>query len=112
MEADEITALRKRLGLTMGQLGEKLGVPQATVIQWEHAERFPTKAHVAKLKALASDEGGSAAKRAQADAAASIYAPFLAEDDLWVLLRKLLFHPELRKRALDLAASFPDPAGR
>ncbi len=109
MEADEIRALRKRLGLTMGQLGEKLGVPQATVIQWEHGERFPTKAHVAKLEALAREES---VKPARAEETASIYAPFLAEDGLWVLLRKLLFHPELRKRVLDLAASYDDPARR
>lgn len=112
MEADEIRALRKRLGLTMGKLAEMLGVPQATVIQWEHAERFPTKADVAKLETLAREEGATLAKHGTAEAAQSIFAPFLAEGDLWVLFRKLLFHPELRKRALDLAASYEDPADR
>lgn len=109
MEAGEIRALRKRLGLTMGKLAEMLGVPQATVIQWEHAEGFPTKAHVAKLEALARGDGGTQAKQ---EASQSVFAPFLADVDLWVLFRKLLFHPELRKRVLELAASYEDPADR
>jgi transcriptional regulator with XRE-family HTH domain len=111
LEADDIRALRKRLGLSMGQLGEKLGVPQALIIQWEHGDGFPTKAHVARLEKLARGEDPLAGKRSRKATPGSFYAPILADESFAVLLRKLLFHEELRARALELAAEYDDPAG-
>lgn len=108
MEAGEIRALRVRLKLTMAQLGEKVGVSQSTITAWESGERFPTKEHADKLRAL--DEGaGSTVKRPPLDEAA-LWAPFLASPEFATLLRKLLFHPELRRKAQELAATYRDPA--
>ena len=108
MEADEIRALRKRLKLTMAQLGDKLGVPQATVIQWELGERFPTKAHVQKMRALENQSPDAPA--AKPTPGESVWAPFLGAPEFGALLRKLLVHPELRARALELAREYSDPA--
>lgn len=110
LEAGEIRALRVRLKLTMAQLGEKIGVPQSTVTQWELGERFPTKAHVGKLRAL-EQELGTTVKSPPSDADA-LWAPFLGSPEFAGLLRKLLFHPELRAKAIELAAAYPDPATR
>ena len=108
MEAGEIRALRVRLKLTMAQLGEKVGVSQSTITAWESGEKFATKEHVDKLRAL--DEGSeSTAKKPPLDEAA-VWAPFLASPEFAALLRKLLFHPELRRKALALAATYRDPA--
>jgi transcriptional regulator with XRE-family HTH domain len=110
LEAAEIRALRVRLKMTMAQLGEKVGVSQSLVTQWESGERFPTKAHVTKLLALAGEAPSSKETERVEDAA--LYAPFLATPEFASLLRKLLFHPELRAKALELAKSYADPATR
>jgi transcriptional regulator with XRE-family HTH domain len=110
LEAGEIRALRVRLKLTMAQLGEKLGVSQSTVTQWELGERFPTKVHVGKLRALEKEQE-STVKNAPRDEDA-LWAPFLGTPEFASLLRKLLFHPALRQRALELAAAYADPAAR
>lgn len=110
MEAGEIRALRVRLRLTMAQLGAKLGVTQTTVTEWELGEKFPTKAHVSKLRALEA-KADSPGESPPVDEAA-LWAPFLAEKEFAALLRKLLFHPELRRKALELAARYKDPADR
>ena len=108
MEAGEIRALRQRLKLTMAQLGERLGVSQSTVTAWELGEKFPTKAHVDKLRAI-EKEGAGAPKPAPMDSAA-LSAPFLADPRFASLLRKLLFHPELRDKAFELSSAYRDPA--
>jgi len=108
LEAGEIRALRQRLKLTMAQLGAHLGVSGSTVTAWEHGDQFPTKAHVDKLRALEKD-GAIREKPAKRDEAA-LAAPFLADPAFAALLRKLLFHPELRHKALELSSSYRDPA--
>jgi len=110
LEAGEIRALRVRLKLTMAQLGAKIGVPQSTVTQWELGERFPTKAHVGKLRAL--EKGLESTGETPPHDDAVLWAPFLASPEFAGLIRKLLFHPELRRKALELAASYSDPATR
>ena len=41
MKPKQITALRKKLGLTQSQLARKLGVNRAAVCQWEHGSQNP-----------------------------------------------------------------------
>ena len=53
---DEIRALRQRLRCTMQELAAALDVEPRTVISWEDAELFPTKAAIDRMRAL--DERG------------------------------------------------------
>jgi transcriptional regulator with XRE-family HTH domain len=41
MNAKQISALRKKLGLTQSELARKLGVNRAAVCQWEHGSQTP-----------------------------------------------------------------------
>lgn len=107
MEAADIRALRRRLGLTMAQLAEKVGVAQSDVTAWELGEKFPTKAHVQKLRALESAPAADGKPSPKLDGA--LWAPFLTSPEFGALLRKLLFHPELRAKAQELAAAYRDP---
>ncbi|KKL69643.1 hypothetical protein LCGC14_2112860 [marine sediment metagenome] len=54
--AGRIKALRKNLGLTQQQFGDRLGVRQTTVAHWERGTRTPTG--YAALEALLSLEHG------------------------------------------------------
>jgi DNA-binding transcriptional regulator YiaG len=41
MNQKQISALRKKLGLTQSELARKLGVNRAAVCQWEHGTQKP-----------------------------------------------------------------------
>jgi transcriptional regulator with XRE-family HTH domain len=41
MNQKQISALRKKLGLTQSELARKLGVNRAAVCQWEHGTQTP-----------------------------------------------------------------------
>jgi transcriptional regulator with XRE-family HTH domain len=112
MDADELKALRKELGVTARDLAATLGVEQETVLEWERGELFPTKAHVDKLEELRRAGPGSVPKRAKKGASP---LELLADPAIWTLLRKLLVHDSLRREVLRLAEKHPDPldgAGR
>lgn len=107
---DEIRALRKSLKCTMQELADALGIEARVVMEWEDGEMFPTRRHVEKMKAL-STEGPSAVPRKGRRRAAESLTPMqvLADPELWRLVRKLLCHAELRKRALELAETYDEP---
>lgn len=50
MTADEIRALRARLGLTQVEFAHALGVTPATVSRWENGTAAPSKLALAMLR--------------------------------------------------------------
>lgn len=107
MTPDDIRALRKELGCSTRELATRLGVEQSTIIAWEKADLFPTKAMVAKMTSM-KEQGRRDAPSEKGDNALKA----LADPGLWELLRKLVAHPALRAEVAKIAARFPDPAAR
>jgi transcriptional regulator with XRE-family HTH domain len=104
---DEIKALRKELGCTAKELAGALDVDQATVLAWEKAELFPTKAYVEGMNVLRAKGPGSIPRRSKGgDPVKSLADPLV-----WELLRKIAAHKKLRDEVAKLAAKYPDPAG-
>ncbi|MFW0859476.1 MAG: helicase-related protein [Dehalococcoidia bacterium] len=62
--AEWIRALRKRLGLTQGQLSERLGVTYVTVSRWENSQARPSRLSLKALTALAETPSKSALTQA------------------------------------------------
>jgi transcriptional regulator with XRE-family HTH domain len=105
---DEIKALRKELACTAKELAAALGVEQATVLAWEKAELFPTKAYVDRMAELRA-KGPSAVPR-KAKGAEPPIGKSLADPQVWELLRKVLAHKKLRDEVAKLAEKYADPA--
>lgn len=108
MTGDDVKALRKELGCTAKELAAALGVDQATVLAWEKADLFPTKAYVDQMGALRAKGPGSIPKKAKAGG-----DPIkgLADPQVWEILRKIAAHKKLRDEVAKLAEKYPDPAG-
>jgi transcriptional regulator with XRE-family HTH domain len=103
---DAIKALRKELGCTAKELAGALDVDQATVLAWEKAELFPTKAYVDGMNALRAKGPGAVPKKSKGgDPIKSLGDPLV-----WELLRKIAAHKRLRDEVAKLAAKYPDPA--
>ncbi|HLK37962.1 MAG TPA: helix-turn-helix domain-containing protein [Polyangiaceae bacterium] len=107
MTPDEIKALRKELGCTAKELAAALGLEQATVMAWEKADLFPTKAYVDRMNELRAKGPGSVPRKAKAGAD-PIKA--LTDPQVWELLRKIAAHKRLRDEVVKLADKYPDPA--
>jgi transcriptional regulator with XRE-family HTH domain len=105
MTPDEIKALRKELACTAKELAAALDVAQATVLAWEKADLFPTKAYIDKMNALRA-KGPSAIPR-KAKGGDPMKA--LGDPSVWQLVRKILVHKKLRDEATKLAEKYPDP---
>jgi transcriptional regulator with XRE-family HTH domain len=105
---DEVKALRKELSCTAKELAAVLGVDQATVLAWEKAELFPTKAHVDRMSALRAK--GAAAFPRKPKVAGGDPVQSLADPKVWELLRKIAAHKKLRDEVAKLAETYPDPA--
>jgi transcriptional regulator with XRE-family HTH domain len=105
---DDIKALRKELACTAKELAAALGVDQATVLAWEKAERFPTKAYVEMMSDLRARGGGAIPRKAKggADPLKSLADPLV-----WELFRKIAANKKLRDEVAKIAKSYPDPAG-
>ncbi len=110
MSPEEIRALRKQLRCTMQELAAALGIEPSVVVAWEDAEMFPTRQYVEKMKVLA-EKGPSAVPRRGRRNRAEAMTPMqaLSDPELWRLLRKLLAHPELRRKATELAEAYDEP---
>jgi DNA-binding transcriptional regulator YiaG len=104
---DEIKALRKELSCTAKELAGALGLEQATVLAWEKAELFPTKAYVDRMNQLRA-KGPAAIPRKAKAAADPVKA--LADPQVWELLRKIAAHKPLRDQVAKLAEKYADPA--
>jgi transcriptional regulator with XRE-family HTH domain len=59
----EIRELRAALGLTMKQLGARLGVAESTVSLWEASKRHPRFETLVKLNELAAGPAKPTARR-------------------------------------------------
>jgi transcriptional regulator with XRE-family HTH domain len=107
MSPEEIKALRKQLACTARELAASIDTDQATVLAWEKAELFPTKAYVVRMRDLQT-KGPVAVVRKAKPGTDPVKA--LADPELWTLLRKLAAHKRLRDEVAKLAESYPDPA--
>jgi transcriptional regulator with XRE-family HTH domain len=105
---DEIKALRKELACTAKELAGAIGVDQPTVLAWEKAELFPTKAFIDRMAELRT-KGPSAIPR-KARGAETDPLKSLADPKVWELLRKIAAHKKLRDEVAKLAEPYPDPA--
>jgi|GEM_PF-695313 len=105
---DDIKALRKELACTAKELAAALGIEQATVLAWEKAELFPTKAYVDRMSELRAKGPGAVPKKAKAGADP---IKSLADPQVWELVRKIAAHKKLRDDVAKLADKYPDPAG-
>lgn len=107
MSPEDIKALRKELSCTAKELAGALGVDQATVLSWEKADLFPTKAYVDRMAELRL-KGPGAIPRKSKGAGDPIKS--LTDPQLWELVRKLAAHKRLRDEVVKLAEKYPDPA--
>ena len=105
MSPEEIKQLRKDLKLTARQLADQIKAEAEDVWAWESGERFPTKRHVTRMLALRKSGIAPAPRR---DGPAS-QLDKLADPNLWLLVRKLVAHPELFSKVSELAKSYSDP---
>jgi transcriptional regulator with XRE-family HTH domain len=108
MSPDDIKALRKELACTAKELAAALGIEQATVLGWEKAELFPTKAFVDRMEELRA-KGPTAIPRKGRGAPVDPVKS-LADPKVWELLRKIATHRKLREEVAKLAEKYPDPA--
>jgi len=106
MTPEDIKALRKDLACTAKELAAALGVEQATVLAWEKAELFPTKAYVDRMNDLRAKGPSAIPKKAKGVDPMKA----LADPQVWELLRKIAAHKKLRDEVAKLAEKYPDPA--
>jgi transcriptional regulator with XRE-family HTH domain len=111
---DDIKALRKKLACTAKELAAVLGVDQATVLAWEKAALFPTKAYVDHMADLLARGPGAvprkAAKATHPGDAQKSPMETLADPLAWELFRKIIANKRLRDEVAKLAENYPDPA--
>lgn len=103
MNADDIKALRKELGLTQRDLADALKLEVSIVRDWESGEQFATKAHCDEMEAFRKSPPPKKSKKARTPMQS------LADPALWTLVRKLLAHGALRAACEKLAADYDDP---
>jgi len=104
---EEIKALRKELSCTARELAAALGIDQATVLAWEKAELFPTKAFVDAMADLRAKGPSAVPRRSRGSPRDAVKA--LADPQVWELLRKIATHKKLRDEVAKLAKAYPDP---
>jgi DNA-binding transcriptional regulator YiaG len=105
---EEIKTLRKELACSAKELAFALGVDQATVLAWERAELFPTKAYVDKMNDLRAKGPGAILHKGKAGGGDPMKA--LADPAVWALFRKIAANKKLRDDVAKLAEKYPDPA--
>lgn len=108
MSPDDIKTLRRELSCTARELAVALDLEPDIIVGWERGDLFPTKRYVGKMEDLRR-KGPSAIPRKRKKPAASTPLQALADPALWLLVRKLLAHAELRTAAEALAVPYPDP---
>jgi transcriptional regulator with XRE-family HTH domain len=108
MTGDDVKALRKALSCTAKELAGALGLDQATVLAWEKADLFATKAYVERMEELRAKGPGAIPRKAKAGGDP---VKALADPQVWEVLRKIAAHKKLRDEVIKLAEKYPDPAG-
>jgi predicted transcriptional regulator len=104
---EDVKAVRKELACTAKELAAALGVDQATVLAWEKADAFPTKAYVDKMNELRAKGPSAIVRKAKASMDPM---KVLADPSLWEIVRKIASHKKLRDEVAKLAEKYPDPA--
>jgi transcriptional regulator with XRE-family HTH domain len=105
---DDIKAIRKELSCTAKELAAALGIDQATVLAWEKAELFPTKAYIDRITELRARGPGAIPRKSRGAPNDAIKA--LADPKVWEIVRKVAAHKKLRDEVTRLAEGYPDPA--
>ena len=108
MTPEEIKAIRKELACTAKELAAALGIEQATVLAWEKAELFPTKAFIDRMNDLRAKGPGAIPRKSRGDSAGAMKS--LADPQVWEVLRKIAAHKKLRDEVVRLAEGYRDPA--
>ena len=109
MKPEAITALRKELKCTTHELADVLGVSFKTILAWEQDEAFPTKRYVQQMEALREQGPGAVPRKRRGNKKSETPMQVLSDPEVWRALRKMIAHPELRKRVLELAGSYDEP---
>lgn len=111
MSPDDVKALRTRLRATTKELAHALGIDAATLTAWERGEQFPTKRYVEQMAELDRKGEGAVPKLATRRGSASRADPLssLSDPSVWLLIRKILVHAELRDAVSKLAERYDDP---
>ncbi len=107
---EEIKALRKDLACTAKELAAALGIEQSTVLAWEKAELFPTKAFVDRMNELRAKGPGSIPRKSRGGDSPGHTLKALADPQVWELFRKIVAHKKLRDEVVKLAERYADPA--
>lgn len=63
MTADEITNLRKKLGVTQEKFAHLLGTTSVTVNRWENGKTIPSRLYIKELKQLKANCGSYVCRR-------------------------------------------------
>jgi transcriptional regulator with XRE-family HTH domain len=105
---EDIKALRKELSCTAKELAGALGIDQPTVLAWEKAELFPTKAFIDRMGELRAKGPAAIPRKSRGIGADPMKS--LADPVVWELLRKIAAHKKLRDEVAKLAQKYPDPA--
>lgn len=104
MHSEDIKRIRESLACSLGDLAAAVGVEVKTLLAWESGDRFPTKRHADRLRAL-EKEGPSAIKRSRPKKAPS--GPELIGDArFWTVVRKLATNPEFFGKVEKLAGEY------
>jgi hypothetical protein len=87
-----------------------LGIDSGEVAAWEQGERFPTKKNVSDLAKLRLLGAGAILRKAKRRGNVPVKGPArLADPAFWQLIRKLVEHPELFDKAIQIADQYSDP---
>ena len=111
MSPDELRKIREELKCTARELAATLGIDSTEVVAWEQGERFPTKKNVADIAKLRLMGSGAILRKAKRRGNAPLKGSArMADPSFWQLVRKLIEHPELFDKVLQMAELYSDPA--
>jgi len=114
---DDIKEVRKKLACSAKELAGALGVEQSTVLAWEKATLFPTKAYVDRMAELLAQGPSAIPRKAIKPKAQALRNDgggdplrALADPQVWELVRKIAANKKFRDEVAKLAENYPDPA--
>jgi transcriptional regulator with XRE-family HTH domain len=108
---EELRKIRDELKCTARELAATLGIDSGEVVAWEQGERFPTKKDVEDIAKLRLMGTGAISRKPKRRGNSPLKGPArLADPAFWQLFRKLVEHPELFDKAIQIAEQYSDPA--
>lgn len=110
MTPADIKALRTELKCTTRELASAIGVEQDAILSWERGETFPTKQSVDRMAELRQKGPEAIVRRPKKTSAPPSPFAALRDPELWLIVRKLIGHPELLAQVKTLSSGFDDPA--